>query len=155
MKLFSLWQPWASFMWKGYKLNETRSWSTSYRGLMAIHAAKNKSALPDARSILEAAGLLKDDETTLGGMTWPLGKILCVVDLVDCVPTEQIRDGLSQRERAMGDYSDGRYVWITKTCRQLDPLIPYRGTQGLRPISTEGLTAILRQYPSLTVGVAD
>jgi len=142
-------------MERGYKLNETRSWGTSYRGLLAIQAAKNKSAIPDADEILDDAGLLKEDETTIGGTTWPLGEILCVVDLVDCVPTEQIRDGLSQIERAMGDYSDGRFAWVTKTCRILKPRIPYRGTQGLKPISTEGLTAILRQYPTLTVGVAD
>lgn len=40
MKALSLWQPWASLVAIGAKTIETRSWSTSYRGPLAIHAAK-------------------------------------------------------------------------------------------------------------------
>lgn len=40
MKAISLWQPWASLVPAGAKPVETRSWSTSYRGPLAIHAAK-------------------------------------------------------------------------------------------------------------------
>lgn len=36
----SLWQPWASALAIRSKRNETRSWATSYRGPIAIHAAK-------------------------------------------------------------------------------------------------------------------
>lgn len=40
MKALSLTQPWASLVAIGAKRIETRSWSTSYRGLVAIHASK-------------------------------------------------------------------------------------------------------------------
>lgn len=40
MKVPSLWQPWASAIALGLKTWETRGWATSYRGLIAIHAAK-------------------------------------------------------------------------------------------------------------------
>ena len=40
MKALSLWQPWASLVALRVKTIETRSWSTSYRGPLAIHAAK-------------------------------------------------------------------------------------------------------------------
>lgn len=40
MKALSLHQPWASLVALGVKTIETRSWSTSYRGPLAIHAAK-------------------------------------------------------------------------------------------------------------------
>jgi len=39
MKAITLWQPWASLIACGAKKYETRSWSTSYRGPIAIHAA--------------------------------------------------------------------------------------------------------------------
>lgn len=39
MKALTLWQPWASLIALGVKSIETRAWSTSYRGPLAIHAA--------------------------------------------------------------------------------------------------------------------
>lgn len=43
MKAITIWQPWAQLIACGVKKFETRSWETSYRGPIAIHAAK-KSA---------------------------------------------------------------------------------------------------------------
>lgn len=42
MKAITIWQPWASLIMLGKKTIETRSWATSYRGPLAIHAAKRK-----------------------------------------------------------------------------------------------------------------
>jgi hypothetical protein len=42
VKALTLWQPWASLVALGVKSIETRSWSTSYRGPLAVHAAKRK-----------------------------------------------------------------------------------------------------------------
>ena len=137
MKALSLWQPWASFMDLGYKTNETRSWATNYRGPLIIHAAKNITAVKDADDILEEGGIDMSKRSVVAGTQWPRGVILCVVDLIDCVPTEKIRDGLTQLERAMGDYSDGRFAWMTKHVRRIKPAIPYRGMQGLFTIPDE------------------
>lgn len=40
MKAISLTQPWATLVHLGAKRVETRSWYTSYRGQLVIHAAK-------------------------------------------------------------------------------------------------------------------
>ncbi len=40
IKALTIWQPYASLIAAGLKQYETRSWSTRYRGLLAIHAAK-------------------------------------------------------------------------------------------------------------------
>jgi hypothetical protein len=141
MKILSLWQPWATFMELGFKLNETRSWATSYRGPLAIHAAKNTSALDDADDILEAAGFDMSERTTVDGTNWPLGEIVAVVRLVDCMPTETIRDSLSRRERAMGNYSDGRFAWVTSERRQIRPGVRFRGMQGLKDLP-EGILTV-------------
>lgn len=153
MKILSLWQPWATFMAIGHKRNETRSWPTSYRGLLAIHAAKNTSALEDADDILSEAGFDMEGRTTVGGTKWPLGKIVAVVRLVDCVRTEDIRDRLTKCERAMGDYSDGRFAWVTEDLKKLDP-IPWRGMQGLKPMTLDGLSQIAKQHPGFLLAEA-
>lgn len=46
-KAISLWQPWASLIAYGVKTIETRSWSTSYRGPIAIHAAKTTKGIDE------------------------------------------------------------------------------------------------------------
>lgn len=43
MKAISLWQPWASLIAGGHKAIETRSWTTTYRGPLAIHATRKTS----------------------------------------------------------------------------------------------------------------
>ncbi len=42
MKALTIRQPWASLIAAGVKTIETRSWSTRYRGPLAIHAGKHK-----------------------------------------------------------------------------------------------------------------
>jgi hypothetical protein len=45
MKVLSLTQPWATLAAIGAKKIETRSWSTAYRGPLAIHAAKGLAGM--------------------------------------------------------------------------------------------------------------
>lgn len=40
MKAITLWQPYATLIAEGHKVYETRSWATSYRGVMVVHASK-------------------------------------------------------------------------------------------------------------------
>lgn len=154
MKALSLWQPWATLIAIGAKMIETRGWCTSYRGPLVIHAAKR----PDEAKALEAAiyrlrpsdrdgiraypigsfnyhaitSLYQFHHVQIGGMIpkLPLGVALCVVDLVDCVRTEEV-GGLTLQERAFGDYSRGRYAWKLANLRRFEKPVPMRGAQGL------------------------
>lgn len=47
MKAITIWQPWASLLACGAKQYETRSWATSYRGPIAIHAATRRMPSKD------------------------------------------------------------------------------------------------------------
>jgi hypothetical protein len=133
IKAISLWEPWASLMAYGAKICETRSWSTSHRGPLAIQAAK-RWALPQrefcrhprVRKRLEAAGIFAPD-------LLPRGMLVAVVDLVDVVSTDDLRDILSPDELCFGDYSPGRFVWVTDPAKlvRLSPAIPCIGHQGL------------------------
>jgi hypothetical protein len=50
----------------------------------------------------------------------------------------------------MGNYSDGRFAWVTKDLVRIRPGIPLKGLQGLKPISTEGLRMVNERLSSVT-----
>lgn len=101
MKALTLTLPWAPFVMWGAKWIETRSWATSYRGPLAIHAAKGLGPVGGNRGFLELcrqepfftelirhkpnqAGMFYDDDYF---MSLPRGAIIAICTLLDCVPT--------------------------------------------------------------------
>src|SRR5688572_28373946 len=87
----TLWNPWAVFMALGYKTIETRSWATSYRGPLAIHAGKSRKMVGELPNLLVAAGLhSKPDLERLDKGPWCFGAIVAVVNLYDCQPTDDL-----------------------------------------------------------------
>ena len=120
MKAISLWQPWASLMAMGLKKNETRSWYTSYRGPLLIHAAKKKVQWPDM-AIWELIN-------KRGMNLLPYGYLICRVNLIDCQKIIDSNKPKERLEREFGDYTPGRFMWITERLKTFDP-IPYRGGQ--------------------------
>lgn len=134
LKAITLWQPWASLVAAGVKRNETRSWATSYRGPLAIHAAKCTPAWvwelinkdPDLRELMSRA-FGHHDVAKL-----PSGVLLCTTDLWACVPVDEMAIGeLSETEKLCGNYSSGRFAWCLKDAKPLPEPIPARGRQGL------------------------
>ena len=129
MKAISLWQPYATCVVNGIKIIETRSWSTAYRGPLIIHASSTRKMmylLGDAswRRFLEEAELAAERH-------FPLGALVGVVELHDVGPVEEMRDAISDRERLLGDYSDGRQAWHFMLAQEFTPAVPWRGSQGL------------------------
>ena len=127
IKSLTLHQPWASFMALGLKRNETRSWSTSYRGPLAIHAA----AILHPREIPNDVMILAMEHFG-HWRSWPKGKIMCVVNNLRCWPTSYVSalPG-NEMELVLGDYSPGRYWWETAMLQIFDEPIPAKGKQGL------------------------
>ena len=60
----------------------------------------------------------------------PLGAVVGTVEIVDCVPVEEIADTLTERERALGDFSPGRFAWVLRNPVMFEKPIPARGQQG-------------------------
>jgi hypothetical protein len=147
VKALSLTQPWATLVALGAKRIETRSWSTSFRGPIAIHASKRfprdcqeLCANEPFLSVLKAAGFTNTNEL-------PNGAIVAMCRLVHVFLTgdtlnyhdrsRTIRgpNGLTYeitpQEIAFGDYSPGRYGWaLAEVCRLPQP-IPAKGSLGL------------------------
>ncbi len=121
MKAISLWQPWASLMAIGAKKIEARTWSTNYRGPLAIHASKTL-VLPKFRKALDD---LKIEPDRL-----PRGFVLgvCQLILVCKISNSIVHNWL---ESIFGDYTPGRYAWLTGDMVRFEIPVPCRGKQGL------------------------
>lgn len=142
-RALSLTQPWATLVALGAKQRETRGWPTEYRGWVAIHAAKGfpgwAKRLCNTPRFRMALGRV---DYCLG---LPLGSVLCVVRLTDCVATRVWTPPPDSDEYMFGDYSaiDGengkpRYSFKLEDLRQVEPFM-CKGALGIwrlpRPIT--------------------
>lgn len=125
MKALSLTQPWATLVAIGGKRFETRSWSTKYRGPLAIHAAKGFPAW--AKECCEEEFY----KPALDGLALPLGMVVATCRLVNVHHVEDVRCQLSKREIAFGNYDDGRFAWELSGVRMLAIPLPAKGSLGL------------------------
>ncbi len=135
IRAITLTQPWASLVAIGAKRIETRSWRTSYRGWLAIHAGKT---FPEqARALCEQEPFrttLLLDETLdparpIAGQL-PRGCIVAIARLDDCLPMTTI-ELPDEPERSFGDYAPGRYAWYLSQVQRLPQPISARGALGL------------------------
>lgn len=126
MKALTISQPYASLIAHGEKWVENRTWPTSYRGPLAIHAGKRSR-------------YLEADE--LKG--YPTGQVIATCKLVACVhlPTIRIggqmsRDllreaGFSFSEFLEHEHTEGPWCWVLAEVDCFPRGIPAVGRQGL------------------------
>lgn len=144
MKILTLTQPWATLVAISAKRIETRSWQTSYRGPLAIHAAKGfpkwakeTCAEPLFHEALYAGGY---DIGLRSSEILPIGCVIATCRLVDVCRTQELicLEGVATlypelyttKERAFGDYTEGRYAWILEAINPIVP-VPAKGALGL------------------------
>ncbi|MFC6545752.1 ASCH domain-containing protein [Cohnella cellulosilytica] len=152
MKAITVWQPWATLIALRLKRFETRSWSTKYRGPIAIHAAKHIDREACEREPIKSA--LAEHGYTASNL--PTGVVVATCILTDCLGVhrtdgERDKHPVWLRRKAMhneafrnlfwaggkspeyyfGDYSDGRFVWELTEVKQLPQPIPAKGKQRL------------------------
>jgi hypothetical protein len=144
MKALTLWPVWAMLIALEKKRLETRSWSTSFRGPIAITSSARVTALdilcfgqPEFREVFADAGIRDVRQI-------PLGAVLCTALLTDVLPTEDVRDTLSQQERDFGCYDGGRFAWKLEGVERLSVPLPCKGRQQLWDIDLAALRAALR-----------
>ena len=120
MKAFTVYQPYAYAIVAGLKGYETRPRRTHIRGRVAVHAAKGNPQFVT----------LAVDMALPETMKLHYGAVLGTVEIVDCVPVDDLIGKLSERERVLGDYTPGRFAWVLKNPVMFDRPIPARGFQG-------------------------
>lgn len=160
MKGLTLTQPWATLVALEAKGIETRSWSTPYRGPVAIHAAKGLGSVGGAaglcqfwwcepfHSVLAEAGYTAELDRDL-----PRGLIVAVCELDNVIPTSmmQVEDAsvaIGFNERAFGDYAPGRFAWSLRNVRALAEPIECRGALGLWDVPAEVAGQIAELIPA-------
>lgn len=132
--------PWGSLVASGAKQYETRSWSTSYRGVLAIHVAKNLSGDEDALcndepfcSALQQAGFVADPRRTHNGWGLPLGCVVALAWLEDVTRiTPAFENQITEPERSFGNFAAGRAAWQFSCVYRLQTPVPAKGALGLR-----------------------
>jgi activating signal cointegrator 1 len=129
----TLWQPWASLIALGIKKFETRSWETSYRGKIFIHAAARKVDKDAVGKISQYAEIPENSEFPLGCIVaiadlksvrrmtlghWTIGRSICISDQ-------------TPQELASGLWFPGRFAWQLENVQQIKPPIFVKGKQKL------------------------
>jgi hypothetical protein len=131
MKALSIQQPWAWFIVNGYKDVENRSWPTSFRGPVLIHAGKKFDEdgwlyLKNggfARTGEKAAQRLKQEgNITPRQMMQLCGGIVGVCEIVDCV------------KKSDSPWFFGEYGFVIKNAKPI-PFMPYKGKLGFFDVS--------------------
>lgn len=126
IRCISLWQPWATAIAVGLKKIETRDWTTSARGRVAIHAAKRWTR--DQEDFL--MWRLERGDPLPSAALMPRGAIVAVATIVAVRPTDELDPVISERERDYGNYQPGRFGWLLEDVTELGVAIPWKGSQG-------------------------
>lgn len=156
MKAITLWQPWASLWGYEIKKYETRSWGTSYRGPIAIHAAalnpfKAIRPIPN-EAVMEMRKALKERRILASNTDFrilPRGCVIAKAELVGChemvrhggrglssaspawIETDQVIYEPTEQELLFGDWTPGRFAWEISDIKILPKPIPAKGNQRL------------------------
>lgn len=156
MKAITLTQPWATLVAIGAKHIETRSWATSYRGPLVIHAGKGLGPVGGKTGL---KGLVANEPFLTALQAWhpntvvrpdywlPFGAIVATCELAsiaeimsDCLWTTRngklVKGGRmplpDEMERSFGDYTPfGRYAWMLTNVQPLPNPIPAKGALSL------------------------
>lgn len=137
MRCLAVQQPYAWAIGAGLKYIENRSWTTDYRGPIAIHASRDNYHW---KRICEDAGQLKDHSESFAR-----GAIIGIAHLVDIHVLDQ---PLEENRWALGPH-----CWLLNNARLIQNPIFTRGRQGLYQLDTDIEDQLLRQLelPPLTV----
>lgn len=116
MRAITLVQPWAWGVIHGPKRIENRSWRTSYRGRILIHAGRSVNDVGWAFLPAPEPRLL------------PQGCLIGSVEIYDVVPLDAVRDD---------PLAFGPYCWLLRDPRPLPRPIPWRGRPGIFEVPEE------------------
>jgi hypothetical protein len=130
MKILSIRQPWAYLIVAGYKPVENRTWNTSYRGPLLIHAsqAMEENDFPVQREWIKTLNqyLIAGDESPIViPEDLPRGAIVGAATLTDVWDKKKF-------ERPGIRWFEGPYGFKMEDAVEFAEPIPWRGQLGIR-----------------------
>ena len=123
MKVLTVKEPWASLIINGYKMYEFRSWKTSYRGKILIHAGKS----------IEKNNLDLFNDYNLD---YSFGYIIGEVELEDCILVDgKMQDELASKDKLVYGRNNhvGLYAW------KLSNIVKYKNEDRIKVNGKLGL----------------
>lgn len=132
-RILSVRQPLAWAIMAGKKKIENRNWSTAYRGLVLIHAAKTFSKR-DVQEMRDDFGFRVPDDL-------PRGAIIGACTLKDVIAKD--------REHLYSPWFIGPYGFVLSRPRRLPRPIPLVGRLGLWQAPPDVMRKVRRQIPTL------
>jgi hypothetical protein len=142
VKALSVQPPWSWAIAYAGKAVENRTWPTSYRGEIAIHASKklDKDALGDSR-IVEA--VLAADVAT---MDWWRGHIIAVAEVISCLLSPDFGGTCGATRPLCSPWAaHDQWHWQLADVRPLAEPVPAKGMLGLWAVPEEAESAIRAQ----------
>ena len=120
MKTITLKQPYASLIANGYKEYEFRSWKTSYRGELLIHAG-----ISEDKQAMKKFSLLNLD--------YPKSRVVAKVNLVDCIPIDDKfnKELKTLNNEVYGNKDRDGYAWKLELIEKIDSDEIIKGKLGL------------------------
>lgn len=123
MKVLTVKEPWASLIINGYKMYEFRSWKTSYRGKILIHAGKS---------------IEKNNLDLFNGynLDYSFGYIIGEVELEDCILVDgKMQDELASKDKLVYGRNNhvGLYAW------KLSNIVKYKNEDRIKVNGKLGL----------------
>ncbi len=128
MRAISVHQPFAWAIARGLKKVENRTWTTNYRGPVAIQASVNKERL------LELQDALGDK---FDASRFATGAVVAVVELVD---VQSLNPSLES-----DPWAEGPYCWILSNARMLQNPVKVKGKTSLFKLSPEETAKVVEQ----------
>jgi hypothetical protein len=142
VKCLSIHQPWAWAILHAGKAVENRTWPTSHRGPLLIHASKSRASY-DAQDAVAWRQRYGVELPPWDSLT--IGALVGVVELAACVQASGA--GISAEQKAWLDahpFTEGPVCWVLKYPRAFAEPIPYRGAQGIFTVPDEVVAAAIR-----------
>ena len=134
MKVLTVRQPWAWAIAEGYKTVENRTWSTSYRGPILIHAGTSSASMREGRAYLER---LRIEAPPAEDLTY--GAVVARVELVDCLP-------LADVDRIRHPFAEGPFCWRLDDVVAVEP-VAMTGRLGLFTVDDVIAVSLLPRQP--------
>ena len=117
MKALTLKQPWATLISEGLKEYEFRSWKTSYRGKLLIHAG---------------LGIDKKEANEFN-YYYPKSRVVALVELIDCIKIDDKFNKMIKDKKSIvyGSKERNGYAWKIKLIKKIDDNKEVKGKLGL------------------------
>lgn len=128
--VISLWQPWATLIFRGRKKHETRSKQPPLKYVGGFIGIAATATFPPLKHISEELHELCMDEFGCNyNHSLPRGAVLGMVRLSGGVPTTE-REPADDDDRICGDWRPGRYAWPLCDITAEPTPLPAKGHQG-------------------------